>query len=224
MFNYLYFKSLSSTNDTAKTYPPYTVIHAGDQTNGRGRMGRTWTSLQGNLFMSIVIPFDKDAFYYSFISSLAVAMSLSKLSPRIKWPNDVLIDGKKISGILLETSEDSSRNLIIGIGVNIKSSPLQALYQTTCLKDLGINATPKNILDEILKNFEYLLELYKRLGFKEIRRRWLEFAIGQGKQIHVRLPHEELIGIFQEIDNNGALILRTETSYRTITAGDIFII
>lgn len=224
MFKYHYFETLDSTNDTAKSFPPFSVIHAGRQTKGRGRMGRVWDSFDGNLFMSLVVPQPAVPSDYSFITSLSVALTLAPLSPRIKWPNDVLINGKKISGILLETAPEQSDKLIIGIGINITACPEQTLYPTTCLKECGVDTNAKVILDKVLQNFEDVLISYQKSGFKEIRRKWLEFATGIGQPIHVQLPNKELTGIFNGLDEKGALLLKTTEKEYPIMAGDVFMI
>ena len=162
-----------------------------------------------------------DASDYSFIASLAVALTLAPLSPRIKWPNDVLIHGKKISGILLETFNEK---LIIGIGINIIGNPLHTLYPTTCLKECGIEVTSKVIFEKLLQNFSDLFLIYGKSGFKDIRRQWLEFAAGLGQKIEVHLPQKNLTGIFKNINEQGALLLETPEKEYSITAGDVFMI
>ena len=135
IFEVIKIDSCSSTNDEAKTQPFYSVILTNYQTNGRGRNGRSWIGEDGNLMASIVLPKPENAYIYSFLISLAIAQSIAFLSPRIKWPNDVLVDGKKISGILLEICDDK---LIIGFGVNIQSHPKSGLlYDATDLKEHG---------------------------------------------------------------------------------------
>ncbi len=221
MFKSYYFEKLDNTNDTAKSYPIYSAIYTEQQIKGRGRMGRTWESIKGNLFTSLVVPASADASDYSFIASLAVALTLAPLSPRIKWPNDVLIHGKKISGILLETFNEK---LIIGIGINIIGNPLHTLYPTTCLKECGIEVTSKVIFEKLLQNFSDLLLIYGKSGFKDIRRQWLEFAAGLGQKIEVHLPQKNLTGIFKNINEQGALLLETPEKEYSITAGDVFMI
>lgn len=220
-FDIIFKETCTSTNDIAKDLPPYTAVYAGRQTNGRGRMGRTWYDGQGNLMTSIVLPRPQNAQIFSFLASLAVAKSIAFLSPRIKWPNDILVDGKKICGILLETFEDK---LIIGIGVNIESCPKTGmLYETTCLKEHGRSVDAKRLLSDILQNLSFMIETFEKTGFKTIRLEWLEFACGIGQTITVNLPNESVSGIFEGIDENGALILKTD-KVQLITAGDVFMI
>ncbi len=221
MFKYYYFETLASTNETAQTYPPDCVIHAAQQTKGKGRMGRTWTGLDNNLFMSVVLPRPQIPSDYSFIAALAVAKAIAPLPAQIKWPNDILVGGKKIAGILLETTSDT---LIIGIGVNIAASPNDTLYPTTSLKELRIDTTSKDLLDKILQNLQDVITLYQKTGFQDIRRQWLAFAAGIGQQIRICLPNKELTGIFNGLTEQGALILKAPETQYIITAGDVFMI
>ncbi len=213
----------ASTNDEAQKAAPYCVIYTDRQTNGRGRMGRSWHDGQGNLMASIVLPKPENAPLYAFLISLAVAQSLAFLSPRLKWPNDVLIDGKKVCGILLETFEDS---LIIGVGVNIISCPDKGmLYPTTCLKNYEAQTTPQILLESILQNFNFVIHSFQKKGFKPVRHDWLEFACGLDKSISVHLPCKTIEGIFKGIDDSGALILETsDKKLQCVTAGDVFLI
>ncbi len=213
----------TSTNDVAKKLPVYTAISACNQTKGLGRIGRKWEDGKGNLMVSLVLPKPKkDAYLYTFLISLAVAKTLEELTPKIKWPNDILIDGKKVCGILLETVQDK---LIIGIGVNVRSCPSNGMmYPVACLKDYHFNITYKVLLKNILQNFDFVVKYYQKKGFKFIRQEWLNFACGLGKPISVNLPHETLNGIFKGVTNMGALILQTQDNKMLeITAGDVFL-
>ena len=222
-FNIVFKEVCSSTNDEAKTLPMFSALYAARQTNGRGRMGRSWQDGAGNLMTSIVLPKPKQAHLYSFMAALAVAKSIAFLSPRIKWPNDVLVAGKKICGILSEVFEDK---LIIGIGVNIQSHPdSDLLYQATDLKEHGRATEPEKLLSEILQNLSFMIECFERKGFSQIRLEWLEFACGIAQPITVKLPTETLCGTFDGIDDDGALILtQSDGQKRLITAGDVFMI
>lgn len=222
-FSYHYLDSCDSTNEVAKNCPPFTLVHAGVQTKGKGRCGRVWESGTGNLYMSITLPLVSQAPLYSFIAALAVAETISFLCPRIKWPNDILIDGRKVCGILLETTDNL---LIIGIGVNVESCPnIQTLYKTTCLKDYGAEISSKELAQKILQNLKNEISLYQEKGFTPIQRQWLEYATGIGKNIEVRLPHQTMQGIFEGLDNDGALRLKTKDgTIHKITAGDVFMI
>ena len=214
------FNSLESTNTTARGFEPGTIIMAESQTAGRGRYGRIWQSPVGNLYVSLVFPSDcrRDK-YLSFLTGLALAESLPEFSVRLKWPNDVLLDGKKVAGILLETHEDK---IIVGIGVNLVSNPEKNMLYPTA--NLGGRLSPIGLVKRLMIQYNALLDVFDKKGFKKIRERWLDLAIGPGETISVHLPTEELLGVFQGISDDGALILKTKNGKRLITAGDVFLI
>ena len=222
-FQIHFIPTCESTNDEAKKLPLNSAIYTAIQTKGKGRTGRKWIDGKGNLMASITLAKEPNAYFYSFLISLAVAQSIAFLSPRIKWPNDILIDGKKISGILLETTDDK---LIIGVGVNIQNHPeAHLLYETTDLKEYGYIVEAEKLLQDILQNLSFMVDLYQKKGFEQIRLEWLNFACGLGSKILVRLPNKTLTGTFNDIDKNGALILIDEQGNKhSITAGDVFMI
>ena len=231
-FNIYELKQTSSTNDALKELPnlsPYTLITALKQTKGRGRRGRTWQSPKGNLYFSysFIIPI-KDLNKLVFIISLSLAQTVKNISPssqsiKIKWPNDVLLNNKKISGILLENLKDDL--WIIGIGVNIVSSPklTEVLYEATSLQEEGIILDRIKFLHYYLKNFNKNYEIYTKEGFSKIKEQWLEFAHNYHQPINIKTEKELKSGIFSAIDDNGYLILKTNDKEEKIIAGDLFI-
>ncbi|MDR2901539.1 MAG: biotin--[acetyl-CoA-carboxylase] ligase [Lactobacillales bacterium] len=152
-----FFETLESTNDTAKAYPIGSVIIADIQTGGKGRNGRMWQSPKGNLFLSAVLPDYGDLTpYLSFLAGVAVVEALPEWPLKLKWPNDVLLDGKKICGILLEREENK---VIMGIGINVSTLPTgDFLYRVGCLKGaLSLEKVRERVLislSENLKEFE----------------------------------------------------------------------
>ena len=218
---YHYFECVESTNLTALDYPVYDVIYAGKQTAGRGRLGRKWLSEKGNLFMSVVLPLNEQAPLYSLIASVAVAKALKGFHPKLKWPNDVLIEGKKVCGILLEASENK---LILGIGVNILSAPEEkVIYPTTCLKAHGKAPKMETFLHQITESLAKEIEAFDRNGFEYVRKEWLSFAVGIGQETEVHLPTQTISGIFKTISPNGELILENHGKETAVTAGDVFL-
>ena len=153
-------ESTQSTNEDAKALPEnadHIAVCAKTQTGGHGRLGRKWISPAGNLYVSFCIRLDNlaAAGNYSFLSAVALAQALESfgLKPQCKWPNDLLIDGKKVSGILLET--DGKSRLIVGIGVNLL--PVEAenlLYPVTSLANEGVETTPREVLSRLVECFE----------------------------------------------------------------------
>lgn len=213
------FETLISTNETALSYPPYSVIMTAIQTGGRGRNGRQWISPKGNFYASFVLPdFREKSPLLSYISALIVCDSLSEYKLQIKWPNDVLLEGGKLAGILLERTEQS---VIVGIGVNTAQSPQQGmLYKTSNLK---AHIQPRELLDRMLPLFDHYLHLFQTEGFEPIRQKWMTHALGLNQQITVRLPLETVIGKFKTLSKEGALILELEDqSLQDIWVGDVF--
>lgn len=210
-----------STNIEAKSLSPYHVVIADKQTQGKGRNGRTWISDNGNLFMSVVLPIPQELSCYSLLAGLSVAQALPFLSTHIKWPNDILIDGKKVAGILLELTEDT---LIIGIGVNILSKPKEkVLYPVTSLSEWGLTMPAFDFAKKILQNIKNNIQLLEKRGFSYLRQEWLDYASGVGDMITVNLPTQRIDGVFIGIDEAGALILKEQDGQtQTITAGDVF--
>lgn len=214
-----HFNSLSSTNLTARDYPVGTVVLADVQTDGRGRYGRIWHGSAGNLYASFV--FDKQASYVpylSFITGLALAESLPELNVRLKWPNDVLLDGAKVAGILLEVVDDK---VIVGVGVNVVSHPVEKdmLYPVA---DLSGRFTAMGLLNRLMLQLDALLDVFQKKGFDKIRKRWLDLAVGVGDTILVQLPTKKITGIFKGIGEEGALLLKTKKGLQNITVGDVF--
>lgn len=227
------FENVSSTNDIAYEFsfnPPDSqyVISAKRQTSGRGRRGRSWQSLDGNLFFSLVLQASNELInHLPFICSLALKDTILSLKADIditfKWPNDVLIEGAKISGILLEKA--ANNYLIIGIGVNLMVAPedKDIIYPTTFLKKYDIDIDRYKFLQQYLQFFDVLLLEWKQNGSAYINQKWLLHAIGLGKKIIINTEKTSHEGIFSGIDNNGALLLDNNGQISKIYAGDVFI-
>ena len=198
-------------------------IAAETQTAGRGRGDRKWHSPKGNLYASWVgalnCPIGQKA-QLSFSASLAVAQTTEHYLPNarlsLKWPNDVLIEGKKFCGILLEIAREW---LIIGIGVNLAEAPKEALYPAAAL---GADISPKDFLQKLAENFDALKDTWQEEGFNSTRTLWLARAHGLGEEIKVRLPKQELTGKFKGINERGALELVREQKTIIVEAGDVF--
>lgn len=220
-WNKVHFDTLESTNKTAVNYPVYSVISADTQTAGRGRYGRFWNSPIGNLYMSIVLPDRVDQTpYMAFVVAVAVAKALKSFPIQIKWPNDILLDGQKLAGILLEKIDDK---LIIGIGVNVVSCPSENLsYAATHLNGV---VTKEEVLERILSAFDETLDLLNEQGFSAVRHIWKSYAVGLGKSIRVNLPSVTLNGIFKDLSESGALLLeQPDKTIKEITAGVVFLL
>jgi BirA family transcriptional regulator, biotin operon repressor / biotin---[acetyl-CoA-carboxylase] ligase len=210
-------------------------VRATSQTKGRGRRGRSWLSAPGNLFMTGLLTLDvtpMEAANLSFIAALAVAESVEAFVPaglvKLKWPNDVLIDGQKCSGILLESwTCDNGLQVAIGIGINVVSRPANIEQKITCLADhalpAGNQCDAATLFEFVLCSFHFWLALWREQGFDPIREAWLARAMGLGQPIIARLPHETLEGVFVGLGPDGALALQLpDATLRQISAGDVF--
>ena len=209
-------------------------IVADRQTKGRGRRGREWRSLAGNLYATLLLnPASGIAqcAQLSFVAALAAGELVARYAPiarvKLKWPNDVLADGRKIAGILLEAAGAGTGApdwLAIGFGINLVWYPSDAQVPATSL--LGLSAHPPVPGDALTCLAVSWLEwycLWEKSGFEPIRNAWLARAAGLGGRIHARLSEDEAFGVFEGIDETGALLLRESTGrLRTIAAGDVY--
>ena len=217
----IYLDEVLSTNDEALKEFCHTCVVAKKQTKGRGRCGRDWVSSEGNLFFSVVLERPQENVHLlSFIVALSVVESLSDVNAQLKWPNDVLIDGKKVAGILLECHDDK---VIAGVGINTTSVPEgKFLYPITSLNGLYEN---EKLLQNILKRLDDNCLLFKEGGFEPIRQKCMQYMMGLSKEIMVRLPMEEVRGVFTNIACDGAIELQLkDSSIRLIRAGDVFLL
>lgn len=204
-------------------------IQALRQTAGRGRRGRQWTSQTGNLFASLLIEPSQGLAQMgqvSFVAALAASDMVGGFAPtadvKVKWPNDVLTNGAKIVGILLEVAP-KRQALAIGIGVNLVHCPADTPYGAMSLTDLGVAApAPQDALPPLAHSFARWYARWQTQGFSPIREAWLARATGLGREICVRLPREEVRGTFEGVDADGALLLSRGSRRRTIAAGDVF--
>ena len=238
MLKFYYFRSITSTNDKAKDFAndgkSNLVVVASNQSKGRGRFGREWSSGLGGLYMTILLReknLDKVK-YLTLISSVAVAKTIkkiSKLNSKVKWPNDVLIDCKKICGILTETISNKNNNYaLIGIGVNInqKKFPKNLIKKSTSLKiETNKNYDIKNISKSIIKEFNNLYLHYKNNNYDKIIGIWKKYSHTLGKKIKAKTLKGTYTGKVVDIDKNCNLVLRLNNGkIKRITEGDIFVI
>jgi BirA family biotin operon repressor/biotin-[acetyl-CoA-carboxylase] ligase len=224
--------TLDSTNSEARRMaqagePGPVWITAAHQNAGRGRRGRVWDSGEGNLAATLLLRPDAPAAVIgqlSFAAALAVAETAAHFAPgaaiTVKWPNDVLADGKKLAGILLESEPGW---LAIGIGVNLANFPQGTEFPATSLAQLGI-APPSSdeALTVLAARFAHWYAAWMNDGFETLRAAWLARAGGLGLPIRARLPNETRTGVFEGIDAAGALLLNEQGQVHTIAAGEVF--
>jgi BirA family transcriptional regulator, biotin operon repressor / biotin---[acetyl-CoA-carboxylase] ligase len=232
--------SVASTNDEARRRAlegdgGRLWIVAREQSQGRGRRGRVWTSPPGNLYASaLMIDPSPPAVtaQIGFVAGVALRSALDELGAgdevRLKWPNDLVWRGAKLAGILAEglALSDGRLACIVGIGVNCASSPPALAYPTANLADiLGRPITPEALLTRLASHFDEALSLWSGGdGFGEIRARWLKYAAGLGGPIRVSGPRGAREGIFRTLDAQGRLVLDGADGSEVVEAGDLFIV
>jgi len=230
---------IDSTNQEAKRRASAGVtsplwIMAARQSEGRGRRGNAWQSLAGNLSATLLIRPERQAAecaQLSFAAALAVSDMLAGFAPHailgLKWPNDVLVDGRKIAGILLESeskADGTAAWLAVGIGVNLAAFPDDVEVPATSLAVQGIlPPTPRDAMLELAAAFAKWYEVWRTQGFSPVREAWLARASGLGSRVRARLAKEDVVGVFQGIDESGALLLGLPGgTTRVIAAGEVF--
>lgn len=202
------------------------------QTSGYGRRGRAWSHDPANLAASLLLPLDRplpEMALLSFAAALAIADAFIEAGAapqvvRVKWPNDVLLAGAKASGLLLETaSGPAGQGFITGIGVNLKSAPEGTEFPASALADHVANVpSPAEFLTCLDRHYTRWRSALFTGGFATLRPVWLDRAARLGETVEVRLPHETLSGLFETVDEEGALVLRQPGGSRKITSGDVF--
>jgi len=237
-------REVSSTSDWAKELAKKgaeegTVTVALVQTAGRGRLGREWISPRGGLWFSIVLRPDRkasDAMKLVFVASMVVAEVLSQkygLRTETKWPNDVLVNGKKICGILAEmnTKGEKVNYVILGVGVNanfcaddVFSEPMRTTA-TSVQDELGKEIPLESLLRALLEEMERSYDRYVKAGFVPLLEKWKRHAGFLGHTVMVTDQNERLKGLALDVDPEGALILRLEDgTARRIVVGDVVLV
>lgn len=239
-YHLLSFDSLDSTNEEAKRLAKAgggngAVIWAKQQTDGKGRLGRNWVSSEGNLFVSVLLQPEKPMEEFgqlSFVTAVAAIEALEALVPedaslQCKWPNDILLNGKKLGGILLEsfqTGEGEKSWVVVGVGVNVDSYPPRTQFPATCLKEAGVElVSAKIILSRFIHHFIERYNEWNTKNFTPIRKKWLSHAWGLDKRLCARLPHGDIEGVCQGIDADGSLLLKLDNGRKhQVHAADVF--
>ena len=234
-------RSVASTNAWASELAELgatagTVAVAETQTAGRGRLSRRWFSPESGLWFSIILKPELDAGkapLLVFVSGLAAAKTLCdlyKLSAETKWPNDVLVKGKKICGILSEmkTHGKQVEYVVIGVGLNVnfgvkKALPEELWCNVTSVEDeLGRKVRLESLFQSLLESFEAAYELFMLDGFAPIIAAWKKYACFLGKNVEVIAGSEKVNGLACDVDGDGALILRSaDGAVKRVLAGDV---
>jgi BirA family transcriptional regulator, biotin operon repressor / biotin---[acetyl-CoA-carboxylase] ligase len=234
-----HFETLNSTNDLAKELavqgaPEGTLVVAETQTGGRGRLGREWDSPPGvGLYVSLVLrpllpPMELPQI--TLTTAVAVVRAVRRvagLAPGIKWPNDLLVNGKKLGGILteMETESDRIRHVVVGLGLNVNNPgfpPDLADTATSLTLTAGRAFSRVHLLRAWLEEFEALYERFLNQGFSEILEEWKGYTVTLGKAVTVRQGPREISGQALDVAPDGALLLKTASGEMVrVTSGEI---
>lgn len=229
-----YFDAVDSTMDVARELarnncPHFTVVIAGRQTKGRGRLKRTWLSSEGGLYFSMILrPKIPPALSsrVNFAASMILARTLRKMfeiDAMVKWPNDILIDGRKVSGLLseMEAETDRVRFINVGVGINVNNDPTVREPMAISLKKiLGRKISRRALLSEFLNSFESRLN---HGTLENVVFEWKKYAETLNRQVRIVTNREISEGLAIDVDKNGALILKlADGSLKKITHGDCF--
>ena len=201
------------------------------QLQGRGRQGRSWISEAGNLYATLLLTLEMPA---AAAGSLSVAVSLAVLGVlrrfigsqaklELKWPNDVLIDGRKAAGILVEsTIRGQGMAFAIGCGLNLRSAPSGTRYGAAALVAHGVQVEPGEALEALAEEVDQLLRRWNAgAGFRELRTEWLQCARGLGGVVNVAVGGRTIEGYFEGLSDKGGLLLRNQTGLQELHAGEV---
>lgn len=229
-----YFDEVDSTMDIARDLarnqcPHFTVVIAGRQRKGRGRLKRTWLSSEGGLYFTIVVRPKIPPVLSSrinFAASMVLAKTLRsmfKIRAMVKWPNDILVDDRKISGLLseMEAEMDMVNFINIGLGVNVNNDPTPHEPMATSVKKiLGREVSRKDLLKAFLDDFEHTL---KDSDFENVILDWKRYADTLNRNVRIVTTHEVWEGLAVDVDENGALVIKlADGSLKRIIYGDCF--
>jgi BirA family transcriptional regulator, biotin operon repressor / biotin---[acetyl-CoA-carboxylase] ligase len=230
----IYYPEHSSTMDAAKKLaregcPHFTTVIAGRQASGRGRLNREWISEEGGLYFTMVLRPDIPpvlSFRINFLASLTLTGILREMfdiDARVKWPNDILINERKLAGMLSELEAETDRVVFIniGIGLNVNNNPASVEPDATSLKrELGREVSRNDILSRYLDIFEDRL---KKTAFDDIIEEWKQYTVTLNRDVRVVTTNEVFAGKAVDVDDTGALIIKcADGSLKTIRYGDCF--
>jgi BirA family biotin operon repressor/biotin-[acetyl-CoA-carboxylase] ligase len=234
------YDSIGSTNDEAKRLAREgaaegTLLWAHEQTAGRGRRGRVWVSPRGNLYLSLVLRPDcsvASAAQLGFVAALAVGDALRAMLPRTervtyKWPNDVLINNRKVAGLLLEAETVAPGKLsfiVVGVGVNLTTSPHGTEFPATSIMEEGLGEVmPEVMIEKFAAHFRSWNTRWRAEGFVPVRAAWLAAtAIARDEPIRIRLESRAFCARFLDLDHEGNLLLDRAGECLRIAAGEVF--
>jgi len=238
-----YFDTLDSTQNFAielasKKIESGTLVISETQAHGRGRLDRKWVSPSGGIWLSLILYPEFEisvSTLFPLITSLALAMTIEKvlkIKPKLKWPNDVTVNDKKVAGILVDASVESGQinYLVLGIGINFKINPTEIekmikhtanYYGVTTLLKKNENMNPIKLVQRFLLELEKLYQISLKKEPVFFMREWTKRSSTIGKSIAITLPNETLRGKALRIDDDGALVISNKGKTRRVLVGDV---
>lgn len=234
MSNILYFETLDSTQTYLKEHfsqlDDKTVVVADQQTAGRGRFDRKWVSQLGGLYFSILLKPTKTDFLANLtqLMALSICQAAEKygIEPKLKWPNDVQVNGKKLCGILSEAVAKNGHIacLVLGVGINVAQKDLSHVGQPAIsLCELGVKTSKQDFLQEVLALFFQRYRAVLEEGFSIIRPAYKERFPYAGKQITIKNGAHVLCGVAHDLSPRGTLLLQTDSGKQEILIGDLLV-
>lgn len=234
MSHLLHLSEVDSTNAYLKMhradFPHATVVYADKQTAGRGRYNRTWVSQAGGLYFSVLLkpPYNPFLSNLTQLMALSICRALEKygLTPTVKWPNDVQINGQKISGILSEAVFDKTvfQAVVLGVGINVGQTDLQHVGQpATSLRALGIQIPCQTVLQDVLRFFWQDYPALCEKGFVTIHAAYTQRFAALGKEITVQDGNQTIFGRAEGLSPRGTLLMHTAQGLKEIYIGDILV-
>jgi BirA family biotin operon repressor/biotin-[acetyl-CoA-carboxylase] ligase len=238
-----YFDSIDSTQNFATTISKNqgedgTIVISETQRAGKGRQGRTWISPKGGIWLSIVLKpsFDVGKLtLMSFAAAVALSNAIQKtlgITTELKWPNDLTFKGKKVAGIIIDASIESTRieSLVLGVGINFRVDPSQIekkikrdpnFYGVATLVDQKDKTKPAKLVQSFLEEFEKILILFASDKIQAIINQWMKRSSTIGRPVSITTPDETIVGRAVKLDKDGALIVKQNSKSIRVTAGDV---
>ncbi|MCW3475209.1 biotin--[acetyl-CoA-carboxylase] ligase [Rhodovastum sp. RN2-1] len=228
---------LPSTSDLCRTLaeagePDGLAVLAHRQERGRGSHGRNWDSPAGNMYLSVLLRPPgrvREGGLWSLLAGLALAETVAPWLPdpaalTLKWPNDVLLGGRKLAGILLDSSADPQGALawlVIGIGLNLAAAPQVPGRAVACIADVASAPRPEDAARALLARLDHWRRVHRQAGFAPVRAAWLARSLPVGAAMALRLGERDIGGSFAGLAEDGSLLLQTGGHVHAFAAGEV---